>query len=179
MPTFTQIGSAVTVGSGGAASITFTSIPSTFTDLVVKVSGRSSRNEFVASYLTMQLNSSTTDYTYRVIDAIPGISTSSATQASYTTSAIVVGGLSQANSTSSTFGSNEIYIPNYAGSTNKSISAEGVSENNTTSTILLLSAGLWSNTSAITSITLKPFAGGSFFNFLEHSTAYLYGVSNA
>ena len=35
--TFTQIAS-VTVGSGGAASIDFTSIPSTYTDLCIKTS---------------------------------------------------------------------------------------------------------------------------------------------
>jgi hypothetical protein len=34
MATFTQIGSAVVVGSGGAAAIDFTSIPSTYTDLL-------------------------------------------------------------------------------------------------------------------------------------------------
>ena len=41
--TYTLI-SSVTVGSGGAASIEFTSIPSTYTDLVLKLSARSSRN---------------------------------------------------------------------------------------------------------------------------------------
>jgi len=177
--TYVQIGSTVTVGSGGASSIDFTSIPNTYTDLLVKVSGRSSRNEFVATYLTMQLNSATTNYTYRTLDGIPGVSIGSGTQANYTTSAIVVGALSQTNSTASTFGSSEIYIPNYAGSTNKSISAEGVSENNATSTVLIMTAGLWSDTSAITSISLKPFVGGSFFNFTQYSTASLYGIKKS
>jgi hypothetical protein len=180
MPTYTQIGSAVTVGSGGAASIDFTSIPSTYTDLCVQVSGRCDRNAFVGSYLSVGFNSSTSGYTYKVIDAIPGISTTSGDQTSYSfTTGILVGGLSQANSTASTFGSQNIYIPNYTSSNNKSLSAEGVQETNATSSVLMISAGLWSNSAAITSISLKPWVGGTFYNFMQYSTAYLYGVSNA
>lgn len=177
--TYIQIGSTVTVGSGGAASMSFSSIPATYTDLLIKVSGRSTRNAFVGTNLVMQLNSATTNYTYRVLEGIPGISVSSGTQANYTTSAIVVGALSQLNNTASTFGSNEIYIPNYAGSAYKSISAEGVSETNDTSNVLTMSAGLWSDTSAITSISLKPFVGATFYDFTQYSTATLYGIKNS
>ena len=180
MPTFTQIGTAQVVGSGGAASIDFTSIPNTYTDLCLQVSGRSDRNAFVGSYLSVGFNSSTSGYTYKVLEAIPGISVSSGDQASYSfTTGILVGGLSQANSTASTFGSQNIYIPNYASSANKSLSAEGVQETNATNSILMISAGLWSNSAAITSISLKPWVGATFYNFTQYSTAYLYGVSNA
>ena len=77
--------------------------------------------------------------------------------------------------TASTFGNSEFYIPNYTGSTNKSISSDGVSENNATGAYTRLVAGLWSQTSAITSIDLVPDTG----DFAQYSTAYLYGVSNA
>jgi hypothetical protein len=39
-----------------------------------------------------------------------------------------------------------------------------------------MSAALWAQTSAITSISLSLQAAS---NFVQHSTAYLYGVSNA
>lgn len=179
MPTFTQIGSAVTVGSGGAASISFTSIPSTFTDLVVKVSGRSDRNVFSFCYMRMRFNSATTGYTYRILQG-DGSSASSLDQsnAGLFSDGILVGGTTQNNNTASTFANTEIYIPNYAGSTNKSISADGVTEANQTNTLAIFTAGLWSSTAAITSISLEPWQGGTF-NFLQNSTAYLYGVSNA
>lgn len=179
MPTYTQIGSAVTVGAGGAASISFTSIPATYTDLLLKVSARSDRNVFSFCYMRMRLNSTTTNYTYRILQG-DGSSASSLDQsnAGLFSDGILVGGTTQSNNTASTFASTEVYIPNYASSTNKSISADGATEGNTANTLLIMTAGLWSNSAAITSITLEPWQSIAF-NFLENSTAYLYGVSNA
>jgi hypothetical protein len=56
MATYTLINS-VTVGSGGAASMEFTSIPSTYTDLVVKISGRSDNTGSFANYLRFNSDS--------------------------------------------------------------------------------------------------------------------------
>ena len=56
--TFTLIASS-TVGAGGASSIDFTSIPSTYTDLVIKASLRSDRNTGSATYLTITFNNDT------------------------------------------------------------------------------------------------------------------------
>ena len=95
---------------------------------------------------------------------------------SYSDTSGEVGVLAGNNATASTFGNAEIYIPNYAGSTNKSFSVDSVNENNATSASQFLYANLWSNTAAITSITLL--SGGSV-NLLQYSTAYLYGVKNA
>jgi hypothetical protein len=78
--------------------------------------------------------------------------------------------------TANTFGNGEIYIPNYAGSTQKSVSADAVAENNSATYIYsALNAGLWTGTAAITSIKLLI----PSYNFVQYSTAYLYGVSNA
>jgi hypothetical protein len=76
------------------------------------------------------------------------------------------------SATASTFGSALIYIPNYAGSTNKSYGTDWVTENNATAAYAGFTAGLLTNTAAIASVTLTG-------NFVEHTTAYLYGVSNA
>ena len=173
MPTYTQIGSAVTVGSGGAASIDFSSIPNTYTDLVIKLSLRGSdANNYVNSRVTF--NGSSSGYTSKLLYGLgsgtPGSLNNSVTNAvdfsSYGTGS---------SATSSTFGNTEIYIPNYAGSTNKSLSVDAVSENNATTAIAALTAGLWSNTAAITQVTITPAVG----TFVQYSSAYLYGVSNA
>jgi hypothetical protein len=73
--------------------------------------------------------------------------------------------------TSSTFGNGELYIPNYAGSQNKSSSADVVPEENAVGTYMSLVANLWSNSAAINQITLT--ADG---NLAQHSTATLYGI---
>jgi hypothetical protein len=167
MPTFTQIGSAVTVGSGGAASINFTSIPATYTDLVIKLSLRDDSANTV-QIVNISFNGNTANFSGRNVQGNGSVaaSFSQARRISLT---------SGASSTSNTFSNADIYIPNYAGSTNKSFSGDSVNENNATASFQSLDAGLWSDTSAITSVTLTPNTG----NFVQHSTAYLYGVSNA
>ena len=173
MPTYTQIGTAVTVGSGGAAAIDFTSIPSTYTDLILKLSLRSNRASQSDDTAVISLNGSTTGFTLIQLQG-DGSSTSSATSGSGSTRAI--GAISATNATANVFANTEIYMPNYALSTNKSFSVDFAQENNQTATYVGFVSNLWSNTSAITSITITSVFSA---NFVEHSTAYLYGVSNA
>lgn len=164
--TFTLIASS-TVGAGGASSIDFTSIPSTYTDLVIKISGRTNVNNVVDT-VAIKFNSNTSSYTWRELygDGASAASASGSTQRTTYT---------EGNNASfpNVFGNSEIYIPNYAGSTNKSYSADGVSEANQTTAWMALDAGLWSNTAAITSIGLSPISGTLW---QQYSTAYLYGV---
>ena len=155
-----------TVGSGGASSISFTSIPNTWTDIVIKISTRTTGPDGVTG-ISMTLNSSALTSGKRVYG------NGSATASDTSTFALLT---SDAANTSNTFGNAEIYIPNYAGSANKSISVDNVSENNATTAFASLSALLWSNTAAITSVTFTP---ASSYNFVQYSTAYLYGVKNA
>jgi hypothetical protein len=165
MPTtFTKIAS-VSVGVLGASSIDFTSIPSTYTDLVLKVSARTdsigSGNGFA-----MYLNGSTSSYTRK------GVYGDGALVASNSASNAAGGLINGTTETSNTFASTDIYIPNYAGSNNKSTSHDSVSENNATFAYISLNAGLWSDTSVVTSMTLTPNAG----NFVQYTTATLYGI---
>ena len=169
--TYTLI-SSVTVGSGGAATIDFTSIPQIYTDLVIKISYRSTATPGVAvDNLTAQYNGVTSSsYSERGL----GGNGSVAYSQSYSRTVVGVGLGNSSNSTSNTFGNTDIYIPNYTSSNYKSSSADGVTENNATASWVEMDAGLFSNTSAITSIKLT--CGG---NFVQYSTAYLYGISNA
>jgi len=172
--TYTLI-SSVTVGSGGAANIEFTSIPATYTDLVVKLSARTTRNTGDANSIKVTFNSSTSGYTYKILLGTGSVATSTDQTAFFTNASW--GGYANQNTgtTANTFSSHELYIPNYAGSNNKSLSTDSVTENNSSSAYAALVSSLWSNSAAITSITLAP----DGFDFVQYSTAYLYGISNA
>jgi hypothetical protein len=157
----------ITVGAAGASSITFTSIPQTYTDLKIVVSARTNwSNSVNADGINIRPNGSTSSRT-----AIRLYGSGSAAGSDTNINPIAA---SNASSTASTFGNAEIYIPNYAGSTNKSMSVDGVSETNGTTTYAGLAAFLWSNTAAITSLDIYPENGTSFS---QYSTFYLYGIA--
>jgi hypothetical protein len=164
--TFIQIGSTVTVGAGGAATIDFSSIPSTYTDLVLKLSGRTSESYNYASY-TINLNGSATGFTGKDLFGV-GTNPGSANRT------VTYYNLNGAPSPANNFSNIEIYFPNYAGSANKSFSMDGVSEDTAGLNNASLAAILWSNTAAINRITLT---GAS--NFVQYSSATLYGIKNS
>ena len=83
---------------------------------------------------------------------------------------------SQADSssdTANTFSNNSIYIPNYTGSNNKSVSVDSVYENNATTAGQHLVSGLWASSAAITSVKLTEGFGN---NWVQYTTATLYGI---
>ena len=159
----------VTVGSGGAADIDFTSIPSTYTDLVVKLSMRV--NAGSGGYQTyVRFNSdSGANYNWR---NLLGTGSSVVSQNTSADTGMRITISNSSGDTASTFSNAELYIPNYTGSTEKSVSADGVSENNATAATADLAAGLWTDTAAITAISV--FASGA--DFVQYSTATLYGI---
>jgi hypothetical protein len=159
--------STVTVGSGGAANIDFTSIPQTYTDLVILLSTRTT-NAAVNDNPVIRFNASTSSYSLRRLYTF-----SNGSASSDSLSYITVGNTAGNNTTSNTFGNSTVYVPNYTGSTYKSVSADGVSEYNGTAAAMAINAGLWSNTSAITQVTFVSEAGS---NFMQYSTASLYGI---
>jgi len=165
----------VTVGSGGAANIEFTSIPATYTDLMILISARSNISAY-RSTLSMQFNGDTANnYSYTRLYAS---GSSAGSDATASTSVIVCGEVVGASSTASTFGNNAIYIPNYASSNRKSVSTDAALETNDASNNRLsLTAALWTGTSAITSIKLFDFDTSKTFD--QYSTATLYGIKNS
>jgi hypothetical protein len=168
--TYTLIDKA-TVGSGGISSIDFTSIPSTYTDLLIKVSLRDTN---AAAHIDggIKLNDATTQYTFRRLIG-NGSTISSSTVA---TDPYLLGWVHNgAGSTASTFSNAEVYIPNYAGANNKSVSFDGVDEANTTLAFASIYAGLWANTAAINKVSIITTGTA----FAQYSTAYLYGIKNS
>ncbi len=162
----------IEVGSGGAASISFVSvgdIPSDYTDLLVVLSGRSTAGANVDG-IRIALNGSTSNLTHR---RLIGGGSGSGGSASGTNGEI--GLISAANNTANTFGNCQIYIPNYRSTSAKSISADSVSENNSTEAYQGIYAMLWNPASnvPITSITLDMLGG----NLVQYSSATLYGIT--
>lgn len=168
--TYTLIQS-VTVGSGGAASIEFGSIPQTYTDLHLVISGRSvlAAN---ATAIYMRFNNDTgTNYSRRRLHG-NGSGTLSATSTDNSLIMSVI--LDGASSTASVFSNASVYIPNYTASTQKSVSTDSVTENNATEAYTTFQAGLWTGTAAITSITMLGDA-----NFAQYTSASLYGIKSS
>jgi hypothetical protein len=157
----------VEVGSGGAADIEFTSIPGTYTDLAIKLSVRTGFAG-VADDMLLTLNGSASGFSNRYIYG-NGSSVFSATAYGN-----LVGNPVGSTATANTFSNIEIYFPNYASSNEKSYSVDSVSENNATAANAFMIAGKNTTVSAITSLSV---AGSS--NFVEYSTATLYGIKNS
>jgi len=159
----------VTVGSGGAANIEFTSIAADWTDLLLKLSGRTNKAQKQEN-IQLYFNTSNSNFSFKMLIGDGSAATS------YGTTNSQVADVPAATMTANTFGNMEIYIPNYAGSNNKSFSVDSVDEGNQTTVYSYLTAGLWSQTAAITGIKIAP-AGAN--NFVQYSTATLYGIKNS
>ena len=161
--TFVKIAT-VTVGAGGSSTMTFSSIPSTYTDLQMNFSIRNT-GDFNTVGLT--INGVSTNQTTRRV-----VGTGSAAQSSTYTEVQD----NASTTTANTFASGSLYIPNYTSSNNKSMSFDIVSENNATQAYATLEAWLWSQTSAITSLGFSGLYGGTL---AQYSTATLYGISKS
>ena len=169
--TYTLISSNV-LGSS-AASVTFSAIPGTYTDLVLRVSARTDTAAAIESCY-VQFNSDTaTNYSYVLITG-----NGSAASSNIYSSQNYVGSIpaDAATATSNTFASWEVYVPSYLVSQNKPLSVIGMQENNQTSAFIRPTAGLWRNTAAVTSVTFTGTSGG---NFVSGSSFYLYGIKNS
>jgi hypothetical protein len=156
----------VEVGSAGAATMAFTSIPSGYTDLLFVYSARAAEPTGSFYEVSVTLNGSTTGFTTRQLYG------DGATAASSSPTTRQVGLIGNVTTTANSFNNNQIYFPNYSGATNKSYSVDAVTENNATTAYANIVAGLWSNTAAINSISIAVTSN----NFVQYSTATLYGI---
>lgn len=156
-----------------ASSVTFSSIPGTYTDLYLVISARSSSGDLQvgqADFLYMNLNS-TNQSSHRYLY---GIGSGSGSATSPTRG---LGFLTDPNCTANTFASIEIYIPNYTSAVAKSVSATSVTENNATAATMAAHAALFSTvTSAVTTIDLTTEDAA---NFVTGSSFFLYGITKA
>lgn len=164
--------STVTVGAGGAASIDFTSIPGTYTDLMVVLSGRSSLSGRGNNVFCKFNNDSATASSSRWLNG-DGSTASSSSDSGGTSGILIRLASDGSTETANTFSNVSIIIPNYAGSTNKSLSADTVTEDNFATAYQAITAGLWPSTAAISRVTLTPQGN----TWLQYSSASLYGIT--
>jgi hypothetical protein len=158
-----------TLGSS-ASTVTFSSIPSTYTDLLLKISSRFDGN---SNSFTISFNGNTSSVYRNTYYNSNGSSLETSNSGS---TELFLGGVNTSPSTASTFGNIEVYIPNYQVTANKPFSSFGVNENNATAAKIEMNAGLFLSTDAITSIGLY---GGGSYNFVSGSSFYLYGIKNS
>jgi hypothetical protein len=162
-----------TLGSN-AASVTFGSggtIPQTYTDLVLLCSVRGTYSGGGEAIIRCAPNNAAPTRSNRYLTA-----TGTSVSSNATTGAIWLGTMTNDGATASTFSNVETYIPNYAGSTHKSISSTSVSERNSaTGNQMFIIASLWSSTDAITSLVLEPETG----NFKSGSSFFLYAITKS
>jgi len=161
----------IEVGSGGAASIEFTSIPQDGVDLVIKASPRVDSGTFSGIQTRLNSDSGANYSTVRINGSGTSASSTSRTDENQFDQINING----SSSTADTFSSHQIYISNYISSADKSISIESVAENNATSGQLTIQAAKYSTSSAITSVLL--YSSGN--DFVEYSSASLYKITDA
>ena len=158
--------------TSSSASYTFTAIPSTFTDLVLRYSTRGSDTSTQSNFI-ITVNGGASGYG---VTNINGDGSAVASQRATSAGSISHrAGTNADSSTTNTFANGEIYIPNYALTVAKPLSLFSGQETNATTAFLSASAGLITSTTAITSIEAKPSLG----NWMIGSSFYLYGIKNS
>lgn len=161
----------VTVGAGGASSVSFTSIPSTYKHLQIRAIGRQN-NAANTGNPKIEFNGDTNSNNY----ALHILYGDGATAAAYGTGAPTVSDVmitAGANIAANIFSAAIIDILDYSNTNkNKTVRSLTGADFNGSGTIRLYS-DLWMSTSAISSITLTPNSSASF---VQYTHIALYGI---
>jgi hypothetical protein len=171
MPSSRFLITSQTLGSA-AASITLSSIPSGYTDLVLKISAQADGASNAFDNITLTFNGTGT--TNHSSTRLTGNGATAASNRGTNQGIIMPNVMPQTGVPGSPWCNAEVYIPSYSVAQNKPLSTFGVSEGNQTTAWTAATAGLFSDTTAITSIV----ATGST-NFVSGSSFYLYGIKNS
>lgn len=163
MPAYEAIAS--TTLTGTSSSVTFSSIPSTYEHLQLRVFSRVS-GAVTARYIRLQINNDTaTNY---IQHFLYGNGTSALSNASTGLSFIEIGFSPGASATAGIYGLSITDIVDYA-STNKNKTVRGLfGHDRNGAGVVFLGSGLWTSTAAINRLDVFPdasdtFAAGSVF----------------
>jgi hypothetical protein len=154
------------------ASVTFSSIPSTYTDLVLRANIRHTTG-FINT-MAVKINGGNT-ISYIVLTAGNSSASSFSGSTSSSDNALVSDGNSN---TANTFSNGEVYIPSYNSTAYKQFSAVSVAEQNgSTGWQMNLVSNSLISTSPVTSIQIIDAVNG--YSMLAGSSFYLYGIKNS
>ena len=152
----------VTVGSGGASSISFTSIPSTYQHLQIRYTARTNRSA-TSDILNITLNGSATTTGHYLYG------TGSTVLAGVLNSFV---GWATANSTASnTFGTGIIDVLDYANTNKNRVLRSLVGWDGNGDGEISLTSVLQTSTTALSSLTITPTG-----SFVQYSSFALYGI---
>jgi len=179
-PTAYESIATVTVGSGGAADITFSSIPSTYQHLQIRGIARNSNASNGGLNINMQFNSDTgSNYSHHYLGTYQGEGAAVWAGGAANESFIVPFLMPTNNLGASIFSAGVIDILDYKDTNKyKTIRGLGGYDMNGAATgynYLNLNSGNWRSTSAITSIKLYGTSG----NFMQYTQFALYGIKGA
>jgi len=171
-PTFKLIEEKEVTASGGNSTITFTSIPSTYNDLHLYISCRSTTT---AAFINIRarFNGATSDTDHKGLLRWSDGTGNNMGRYDYAYVGDFTGGTIDGTSN---FSGGWLYIPDYAGSNKKIGYAGSVGLNlSTSSTYIENGTVFWNSTSAINQIELVISAG----NYAQHSKFQLFGIKNS
>jgi hypothetical protein len=166
-----------TVGSGGAASVTISSIPSTYTHLQVRILGQTNRGTYGRDGLYFRLNSdSGANYSYHYV-AADGSGSAFPISAAGQDKAFLPE-VTTSTAGANIFGNMVLDILDYANtSKNKTIRSLGGGDHNGTVATLgaqvSLNSGAWYSASVVNSITFYPISGTLISQYSQFA---LYGI---
>ena len=160
----------VNVGSGGQATITFSSIPATFKHLQVRYMSRSA-TATTTDVLSWRFNSDSGSNYSRHFLFGDGASVTSGAAVSDTR--MTTDGTTGATATSNIFGVGVVDILDYA-DTNKYKTLRALSADDRNGAgLMVMNSGNWRSFSAVSTITIVT---NSTANFAQHSQFALYGI---
>jgi len=156
------------VGSGGVADITFSSIPATYSHLQIRfiAAGSSADMDVQARFNS---DSGANYARHRMY----GGGSSAATDAG--TNSTKIDTFGRTGSGASIYGGNVVDILDYANTNKYKTTRSLFGRDSNGDGFIMFSSGLWMNTNAITSILLFPQTG----NFSQYSHFALYGIKGA
>ena len=167
--------STVTVGAGGAANVTFSSIPATYQHLQIRYLGRTSQTSYESDGFNILINNNGTPASTAHSLIGDGANASSNGSTSANGSLYFVGSMPGSTINASMFGAGVVDILDYT-NTNKNVvyrSLSGYDANSTSAVAhILFKSGLWVNLGPITSLQFAGISGG----FSQYTQFALYGI---
>jgi len=160
--------------SSSAASVIFSAIPNTYTDLVLKMSVKTSSTSATGD-LYVQINSATSTYSYTRIYGAGGGGYGSDRSAGDFPALYSSNVNGNSSVVTNVFANVEFYIPSYAGNKNKVASQFSAQERNDSLAYIESYAHSTDITAAISSLKIE----GNGTNLVSGSSFFLYGIKNS